>query len=119
MNKIARPVEGVDNPLIFGDSVNGVSRFVQARLFAQETMFRVGSAQQVDNGLLNAFVHFRDIIFRPLTCHVQTLEVQAGAVDNCAGAACRLNGGVKHGVHKIPFLITNLCWLQAHFSWLF
>ncbi len=119
VDKIACAVERVDNPLVFGYAVDCLPGLVQTRLFTQESMFRIGCAQHVDYGLFNVLVYFRDIIFRPLTCHVHTLEVETGPVNDGAGAACRLNGGVKHGVHKIPFLITNLCWLQAHFSWLF
>src|SRR5690606_19940243 len=74
-----------------------------ARFLAQERMVWIGGTEYIDNGLFDGAIDFRDIILGPFARHLQAFKIEAGAVDDRASTACRLDGGIKHRVHKIPY----------------
>jgi hypothetical protein len=62
----------------------------------------------IDDGLFGGMIHFRDIILGPFARNLQAFEIQAGAIDDGAGATSRLDGGIEHRVHKIPYLAKTI-----------
>ncbi len=102
MDEIGGAIQRVDYPLVGRKFALGCLT-VQAGFFRQERMIRVGRAQHIDNGFFGATIDFRDIISGPFSGDLKAVKVNTGAVDNGTGAPGRLDGDIKHRVHKLGF----------------
>src|SRR5690606_27084280 len=99
MNEVGGAVDWIDDPLEFGCFTAGaLGPRLTARFFAQQGVGGIGRAQHIDDGFLGGTVHFRDIILGPFACYLQAFEIETGPIDDIAGTAGRLDGGVKHRV---------------------
>ena len=68
-------------------------------------MVWIGGAEHIDNGLLGGTIDIRDIIAGTFAADFEPLQIHAGSVDDGAGAAGRLDGGIEHRVHVTVLLL--------------
>ena len=71
----------------------------QAGLFAQKTMGRIGRREDLNDRSLAGLVHLCDEIVLILARDSESLDVEAGTVDDGAGTTCGFHRIVEHRMH--------------------
>src|SRR5690606_29288979 len=105
VDEVGRAVQRVDDPLKRWRLAAGACRLLLPGLLAQEGMLRIGRAQDLDDGLFGCTIDLGDVVARTLAGDLQLFQVEAGAVDDGACTPGRLDGGVEHGMHRIPYSV--------------
>src|SRR5690606_3287988 len=76
MKEVGRSVERIDYPLVLGDGAGSIlSAGMSTRFFSQERVIRISCAQNVDDGVFDGPINFRDIILGPFARHLQTFKI--------------------------------------------
>ena len=65
----------------------------------ENRVVRIGREQRLDDRRFRCAVHLADEVLRALRRDREQVEIARAAIDDVAGAACRLDGGREHRVH--------------------
>jgi hypothetical protein len=99
VDEVCRAIEWVDDPEVVGVLCDGLATECQAGLLAQKTVGWIGCREDLDDCSLAGLVHLCDEIVLILARDSESLDVEAGTVDDGAGTTCGFHRIVEHRVH--------------------
>jgi hypothetical protein len=99
VDEVGRAVERIDDPGVVGAGAGPGG----AGLLGQDRVLRIRGLQRVDDRRLGSVIDFGDEVAATLDGNADEIEVEAGAIDDRAGFAGRLDGRVQHRVHREGF----------------
>ncbi len=96
VEEVRRSVQRVDDPHVLGRRIPAMGR----AFLCENRVVRIGCEHGLDDRCFRRAVHLADEVLRALRRDGEQVDIARAAIDDVAGAACRLDGGREHRVHE-------------------